>query len=52
MAAIMWSVWLVGMALSLLTIYALLRVLYDGEVVDASTEESAETAGTELEADN
>jgi len=52
MAAIMWTVWLVGVALSLVTIYALLRVLYDEEKADRAPGPNAETTGTELEADN
>lgn len=52
MAALMWTVWVVGTILSLVTIYALLRVLYsedsDGE---QRTEQSTETA-TEIEAEH
>lgn len=36
MATFMWTVWIVGTVLSLMTIYVLLHVLYD---VDAEVEE-------------
>lgn len=42
MATFMWTVWVVGTLLSLVTIYALLRVLYTKEAAVESTETNEE----------
>lgn len=40
MATFMWTVWIVGTLLSLLTIYALLRVLYAEDVEQVRVKEN------------
>lgn len=42
MATFMWTVWIVGTLLSLLTIYAMLRVLYGEDVEQVRVEESGD----------